>query len=387
MKIKKINKLYKYALAITSASVLSFSAQAQELRFALGFPAGVPLEAAKAYSKAVSDLTNKKLSVRVYELSLLNHSEMSAGIGQGIADVGYLLTAYSPSDYPYSNMGADMSMKMALDDVASGKEGMAYSGAMLEYILLNCPECLNEFKKNNQVYTSVVSTPAYGMFCNKPVKNVQDLSGKRIRISGAPWARWVRNFNASPVALPIGEVYEALSQGVIDCTLVSAPELTNFNLVEVVKDINMAAPGGLYAAGGSSTLNRDRWNSFDEKTKLAMLKAGSVMSSYITFLYQEQANKDLVNAKKRGINMIEPDPGLIDASRAFVNKDLAFIPEFYVKEYKINPERAKQLTEKMSSLIDKWKLLVKDINNPDDLTQLYWDQVYSKLDPKSYASK
>lgn len=220
---KKFGKLGKIALAVASASILSFSVQAEELRFALGFPAGVPLEAAKAYSKAVSDLTDKKLSVKVYELSLLNHSEMSSGIGEGIADIGYLLTAYSPSDYPYSNMGADMSMKMALDTAASGKEGLAYSGAMLEYIMLNCKECLDEFKKNNQVYTSVVSTPAYGLFCNTPIEKIEDIKGKRVRISGAAWARWARNFGASPVAMPIGEVYEGLSQGVIDCTMMSAP--------------------------------------------------------------------------------------------------------------------------------------------------------------------
>lgn len=386
MKSRKLGKLSKYALALASASVLSFSAQADELRFALGFPAGVPLDAAKAYSKAVSDLTNGDLTVRVYELSLLNHSEMSAGIGDGIADIGYLLTAYSPSDYPYSNMAADLSMKLALDDSIAGKEGLAYSGAMLEQILLNCPECLKEFKDNNQVYTSVVSTPAYGLFCNMPITKAEDLAGKRIRTSGAPWARWVRSFKASPVVLPIGEVYEGLSQGVIDCTLMSAPELTNFNLKEVVKNINMDAPGGLYAAGGSSTLNRDRWNSFDDKTKEAMLKAGSVMSSYVTYLYQQQADKDLAEAKTRGINIVNADPAMLDSSREFIRGDLSYIPQFYVEQYKVDPNRAKELTDNMSNLIDKWKTLVVNVDNPDDLAQLYWDQVYSKLDPKTYAA-
>lgn len=385
------NKKFIYACSLvltTSGLTLSpLSAEATELRYAVGFPAGVPLEAAREYSSAVSELTDGQYSVRIFELSLLNHSEMSSGIGDGMADIGYLLTAYSPSDYPFSNLGADMSMQLALDDRAEGKEGFSYSGAMLEYILLNCPECLNEFKANNQVYTGVVSTPIYGMFCNDPVTTVADMEGKRIRISGAPWARWVKNFDASPTALPIGESYEALSQGVVDCTLFSAPELTNFNLIEVVENINMDLPGGLFAAGGATTLNRDRWNSFDDDTKHAMLKAGSVMSSYVTYLYQEQANQDLEAAEEHGINIISADEAFLEASKEFIRNDLETIPSHYANEYGIDQERAEELAEIMSGLIDKWQAIVSDIDDPDQLAEVYWDEIYSKIDHSEYATQ
>jgi len=378
--------LYTAALGVgLSATINVGVTQADTLRFAVGFPSGAPIEAAKKYAESVKENTNNEHSVKIYELSLLNHSEMSSGISQGMADLGYLLTAYSPSDYPHSNLGADMSMQTALQDDVLGREGYAYSGAMLEYIMLNCPECQNEFSSNNQVYTSVVSTPAYVMFCNEPVKSAEDLKGKRMRISGAPWARWVKDFGGSPVALPVTEVYEALEQGVVDCTFLSPTELTNFNLIDVVKNITTDVPGGLYAAGGAATLNRDTWNRFNDEEKEAMLKAGSVMAAYVTFLYQEQAHSDMEKARSKGINIIEADSDLLERSREFIKSDLEFIPEFYSGEYGIDSKRTRELADTMSSLIKKWNGLVGDIETADQLAELYWSEVYSKLEPSSYG--
>lgn len=385
-------KLKKHFATLVGAGLLAaFAVQpaaADTFRFAVGFPSGAPVEAAKKYAEAVQEYTDKKHRVRIFELSLLNHSEMSEGIGKGLADVGYLLTAYSPSDYPFSNMGADLSMVMALDNRVEEQEGYAYSGAMLEYIMLNCDECQDEFSKNNQVYTSVVSTPSYVMFCNDPVDSVESVKGKRLRTSGAPWARWARAFDAQPVALPVGEVYEALSQGVVDCSFLSPTELTNFNLIEVVRNITTDVPGGLYAAGGASTLNKSKWDKFSVEEKEAFLKAGSVMAAEITYGYQTQAIDDLKKAKAQGINIIQAQPDLLEKSREFIRADLEFIPTFYAGEYNLDSGRLTELSETMLGLIEKWQGIISeaDIQSADDLRDIYWEEVYSKIDPAQYGS-
>ncbi|NLC37192.1 MAG: TRAP transporter substrate-binding protein DctP [Alcaligenaceae bacterium] len=383
----------KYLAGLLGAATLAaFSVQpaaADTFRFALGFPSGAPIEAGKKYAEAVKEYTNNRHRVRLFELSLLNHSEMSEGINKGLADIGYLLTAYSPSDYPFSNMGADLSMVTALSNNIEGQEGYAYSGAMLEYIMLNCEECQEEFNKNNQVYTSVVSTPAYVMFCNDPIDSLASVKGKRLRISGAPWARWARAFEAQPVALPVGEIYEALSQGVVDCTFLSPTELTNFNLIEVVRNITTDVPGGLYAAGGSSTLNKTKWDAFSGEDKEAFLKAGAVMAAQITYLYQEQATADLEKARARGINIIQSQPDMLEKSREFIKKDLEYVPQFYADEYKLDVNRLKELSATMLGLIEKWEGIIAkaDIKSADDLRDVYWEEVYSKIDPSQYSPK
>lgn len=381
------HKLTKVALGVVLSGLMGVSAHADTLRFAVGFPSGAPVEAAKQYADTLKKQTNNKHRVRVFELSLLNHSEMKDGISKGLADVGYLLTAYSPSDYPFSNMGADMSMTVALNSKIPQQEGFAYAGAMLEYVMLNCPECVKEFSRNNQVYTGVVGTPTYTMFCNNPVNTVEKLKGQRIRISGAPWARWAREFGAQPVPLPIGEAYEALSQGVIDCTFFSLTELTNFNLIDVVKNVIVDVPSGLYAAGGAATVNKTKWDKFSEEDKKALLLAGSVMTAEVTYRYQKQALNDLEKARKKGINILNADPDLLKKSHEFIAKDLKYIPEFYAQEYKLDKARLTELSNKMSTLIDKWTDIIAkaDIKSADDLQKLYWQEVYSHIDVNQYG--
>src|SRR5699024_9319802 len=111
-----------------------------------------------------------------------------------LADIGYVMNGYFPSDYPHSNLAGDMHMLTSLDDRIYDQEGYAYAGAMLEYIMLNCPECQQEHLDNNQVYTGTVATTRYIMFCNDPVDSIDKIKGKRVRIAGAPWARWVKYF-------------------------------------------------------------------------------------------------------------------------------------------------------------------------------------------------
>src|SRR5699024_7895011 len=91
---------------------------------------------------------------KVYELSLLSLGEMSSGISHGLTDIGYILTPYFPAEYPHINMASEVSMLLALQDSSHGKEGMAYAAAMAEFVLLNCPECNEEFTRQGQVYTS-----------------------------------------------------------------------------------------------------------------------------------------------------------------------------------------------------------------------------------------
>lgn len=73
------------------------------------------------------------------------------------------------------------------------------------------------------------------MFCNDQVNTVEKLDGKRLRISGASLAFCAKNFGESPVATLLHEVYEAVQQGIVDCTSLSPTEPTNFNLHDVVK--------------------------------------------------------------------------------------------------------------------------------------------------------
>lgn len=187
--------------------------------------------------------------------------------------------------------------------------------------MLNCPECQNEFASKNQIYTSVVSTPAYEMFCNDPLNTVEKLSSKRLRISGASLAFWAKNFGGSAVAILKNEVHEALKQGVVDCTFLSPTELTNFNLHDVVKILLLTFQTVYMPQAGQQRLIVIRGIVSTPK-KEDLLKAGSIIAAYVNFLYRQQADSDMIKAEKKGINILKAEANLLKKSKNFIKEDL-----------------------------------------------------------------
>lgn len=59
------------------------------------------------------------------------------------------------------------------------------------------------------------------IYCANEFKGLSDLTGKRVRTSGASQSDFVAYLGGSPIDMPFGEVQQALQQGVIDCAITS----------------------------------------------------------------------------------------------------------------------------------------------------------------------
>lgn len=374
------------ACALTASAMLAPPAIGKTLRYATGYPAGSDAAvAAENYAKAVKEYSKGDLTIRVFPMSLLSAAETSNGIRDKMADIGYLLTIYTPGEYPHTNLLNDASMQLLFLDKAAGKEALAYAGALTEFTIFNCPECNQEFAAQNQVYTGGGSSSNYGLLCTTPITTLEDLKGKRIRIAGSHWARWVSSVGATPVSLTINEVYEALSQGVVDCNIQSAPELINLRLIDAVKSITIAVPGGVYAGVGSANVNTESWRSLNEQQRAAMLRGGAVMTAEVAWGYEESAGKALAEVKQRGISMLEPDAALLENARTFAKADMKTIIDAYHTQYKVDPKRAEELLQQFAGTLEKWVGLVQDVDSKDKLIDVYWNEIFSKLDIKTYG--
>ena len=54
------------------------------------------------------------------------------------------------------------------------------------------------------------------IFVNKPVKNMQELKGLKVRVQGAPiWSRTFQAAGMAPTVIAYNEVYNAIQNGVI----------------------------------------------------------------------------------------------------------------------------------------------------------------------------
>ena len=382
MSIRTLIALSAIFFGIAGASV----AVAQSLNFATVYPPGSTADQlTKIYAEKVSNYTNGEITIKTYPLSLLSAGEASDGVRDGIADISYIITAYTPSIHPRSNFMNESAFQLQLFDpelINNGKDAMAYNAALSEFILFNCPECLDEYTQQNQVFTGNLTSSRYGLLCTKPVKSVQDMKGLKVRVGGSHWSRWVNTLGGDTLSLTINENLEALDQGIVDCTHLSGPELINLNLWEVVTDITMGV-GGVYSGGSATTINADVWRDLPLKHREALLRAGGDLSTAITYTYTQLEKDAIERTLDNGATLHEADASLLEATREFARADQKKTVNYYSEKYNI--KQAQEMLDTFQPILEKWINLVQNVDSLETMKKLQWEEVTSKIDANTYG--
>lgn len=371
-------------VALTGLCIASV-ADARQLRFASGVHAGsMGAVAVQAYVDAVEAHSGGNLKVNAYLQSLLSFMETPDGLRDGIADIGTVLVAYFPSDFPTTTMFTELTMNLPLQDADPRQSTFAYTAAVADYIMNHCDACMDEHHAKNQVYLGMAGTTPYGLFCTSPIRTAADLRGKRIRIGGPQWSRWVTEFGGSPVSIPVNETYEALNQGVVDCTAHNLPDLINFKFIDIVSDITMGVPGSTFGGVGTN-INRDVWRSLNEEQRKSVMYGAAAINAELALQYHEEHEEALrqVAARSGEITMHEPDAAFEKATRDFQRTDLASIPERYESRHRI--QNAAAMSEAFTDVLATWMERVEDVHTREELVQLYWDEIFSKIDVTRYG--
>ena len=358
----------------------------ERMNFAFGFPATSAVGlAVEDYIAAAAERSDGEIVITGFPMTLLSIPETNAGVRDRLADIGFVLTPYHPAEYSTNLFLHELNTLINLRDNPTGKEPLAFAGAMLEYTFNMCPECMEEFSAQNQVYTGGGVTPLYNLLCNDvSITSIEDVAGLRLRAGGAGFVRFANHFRAQGVTLPLNEVYEALDQGIIECAMLSAPELINYNLNEVVTDITPAVPGGAFAGVASANINADRWRAMGDAEREALLWAGTQLTASATWNFYTDDNQAIEDAQARGIRLHEASPELIAEVQEFSSQDLQTVAGLFMEDYGV--ARAEVIMEEFRPLLEKWYDLVENVETRDQLQQLYWDQVSSNIDPATYAN-
>ena len=369
------------ALATTGLCLGSL-AQA-DLRFALGYPQGsIPAESAQVWADTLEEVSQGELTAKIYPLSLLNLMETSPGLRDGMADVGAVLTTYFMNEFPSTHMVTELTM-MLDQQKFSGPHGAVFGGAVAEYVMLHCDECVEEFRKQNQVFTATGTTAPLPLLCNQPVRSLEDAEGMRLRGGGPQHSRWAQAIGASSVQMSVNEVYDALDQGVVDCTIQTATELTVFRLMEVVTDITVGAPGGGYGGTALANVNHDTWSSLSEHERTYVLKASAAMAADIIWAYHVSNDQNLEDAKNEGIQVHKANDDLAGFTRQFVRKDVEAIATNYAERYGL--ENTEDSIDKFQQVLERWIDLGTEMDSKSALRDLLWREIYSRVDVSSYA--
>lgn len=371
-------------LGIAASTAMVPEASAKTLKSAVGLATSSAQYYAHKnfadYVKAHSDL-----KIKVFSMSLLNLKETPPGVRDGIADMGFVLPPYYPAEYAENNLASNLSMLST-----TGKQvespGAAMAGATSEYTYFHCPECLAEYAKQNQVYLGTGASPTYIMLCTKPVRTLEELKGKKYRSGAANFGRWAEHFGGVKVSIPGNDIYEAMDQGVIDCAMLSATELTNLSLFDLTKFVTRRIPGGVFSGVATINVNRDTWRDLTTAQRKVFLEGAARINADLTWKYYSDAKKNLEISPSKGVEVFEPSPEIMKASGEFVRDDLKIIAKQFTKDYGIKNVDPK--IAKIAKLVEKWKGLTANIaDDPKALAKLYWEQIFSKIDPATFGMK
>jgi TRAP-type transport system periplasmic protein len=210
----------------------------------------------------------------------------------GVADIIWTVAGYTAGRFP----AFEVFELPFLVNSASGS-----SRALWEYVQVN-KLAETEFKDVHLLATHQHDEPQFHMV-SKPIKSLADLRGLKIRAPTRITNKLLAALGASPVGMPITQVADALSKGVLDGAVLPwevVPAVKVHELVKYHTELDPKSPW-LYSAVFVLAMNRAKYESLPPDLKKIMdANSGADTSSHIGKVFDDTAAGARKLASDRG---------------------------------------------------------------------------------------
>lgn len=129
------------------------------------------------------------------------------------------------------------------------------------------------------------------LFCKKPVTQLADLKGLKVRVYDQNLAKFIESVGATPVPLGFTEVHQALSLGVVDCGITGPSSANSANWAEVATH---QYPLGVQMAFNAYVITIKAWNRMKPDQQVKMQAAFKSLTDDI-WVYSKELTQDALN--------------------------------------------------------------------------------------------
>lgn len=242
-------KMSKIIAATIAVAGTAFPLAAEELKFA-NFTPPFHTVNASVIEKLNADLsaaTGGDLTVRGYHGGELGKGPVEQYVRavQGVADITWGLPGYTSSQFQ-KTMIAELPGAIPVE-----KRGYEALWAAFD-------EHLSGEFPGTVALGLWTSEPNVMIMRDKEIRTPGDLAGLKVRVAGATAAEVATALGATPVQMPINQVYNSMQTGLIDGVFTGSSTLSDFKLNEVAGSITAGAPLGrlvFYAVMGEAKYN------------------------------------------------------------------------------------------------------------------------------------
>ena len=148
------------------------------------------------------------------------------GVVSGLADVAVFMGFQVPGRFDRIEV---VSLPMLFTSAEAGSRAM--------WDIFNKFPQIQEQWKDVKMLTMWIGEPHFFIASKKLIKTKEDFSGMKMRTNQALSAEMLKLLGASPVIIPMPDVYENLQKGVVDGATMPAEAMVSWKLYEVASNI------------------------------------------------------------------------------------------------------------------------------------------------------
>jgi TRAP-type C4-dicarboxylate transport system substrate-binding protein len=207
------------------------------------------------FAKELEERTKGRVKITIYGGEALGKAkDQYDSAVNGITDIALFIQGYTAGRFPLTQV-----IELPID-VPSAKVGSRVIWELYG-------KYLKEEYPGVKLLTLWTHEPGHVHMSKKPVKTLEDIRGLRLRSPGPIQTALVRELGASPLTMPVPELYDALNRGMADGTVIGFSAVKDFKLYEVLKYHTIA---NLYVMTMGLAMNLKSWDSLPPDIKKIM---------------------------------------------------------------------------------------------------------------------